>query len=191
MTAVQGPSIDTSVLVRIASGDASAFAQLVAEFQPIVYRWALTLADDPDEADDVVQETFLNAYRKIERYDESGSVAAWLYAIARRTAGQRRRVIKRRRNLLSRDSAAANDVYLTDPGARVDRERALSLVRQSLSALPRKQREVFDLVDLQGLTPAEAAELTGAKSVTVRANLFKARAAIRSRILSQHPLYDA
>lgn len=177
--------------MRVAGGDASAFAQLVSEFQPLVYRWALTLAADPDDADDLLQETFLAAYRKLGSYDGSGPFANWLYAIARRTAGQRRRLITRRRKILDYNSAGSNDVYLTDPGARVDRGRALALIRESLSSLPRKQREVFDLVDLQGLTPAEAGELTGTKAVTVRAHLFKARAAIRSRILSQHPLYDA
>jgi DNA-directed RNA polymerase specialized sigma24 family protein len=55
--------------------------------------------------------------------------------------------------------------------------------------LPLRQREVFDLVDLQGLSPGEAAERTGLKPVSVRASLFKARQAIRSAILATHPAY--
>ena len=53
----------------------------------------------------------------------------------------------------------------------------------------RRQREIFDLVDLQGLSPAEAAERTGMKPVSVRANLFKARKAIRESLLATHPSY--
>jgi DNA-directed RNA polymerase specialized sigma24 family protein len=52
-----------------------------------------------------------------------------------------------------------------------------------------RQREVFDLIDLQGLTPAEVAARTGMKPVSVRANLFKARSAIRARFLATHPSY--
>lgn len=190
MTAIQGPSIDAALLDRITRGDGSAFEQFVREYQALMHRWALSLAEDPDDADDLVQEAFLVAFRKLHSFDGRGPFTAWLYAITRRTAAQRRRLIGRRKKIAAYNSARA-DVYLTDPGARVDRARALALIREAFKTLPRKQREAFDLVDLQGLTPAEAAELTGAKAVTVRANLFKARAAIRSRILSQHPFYDA
>jgi RNA polymerase sigma-70 factor (ECF subfamily) len=55
--------------------------------------------------------------------------------------------------------------------------------------LPARQREIFDLVDLQGLSPAEAAERTGRKAVSVRASLFKARSAIRAKFLATHPSY--
>ncbi|MBA3646071.1 MAG: sigma-70 family RNA polymerase sigma factor [Gemmatimonadaceae bacterium] len=191
MTAAEGPSTDLSALTRIAHGDAAAFAQLVAEYQPLVYRWALTLAADPDDADDVVQETFVTVHRKLECFDESGPFIAWLYAITRRSVAQRWRVSTRRKKLLEANTDMTRDVYVTDPGARVDRSRAIALIRESFKLLPQKQREAFDLVDLQGHTPAEAAELTGAKAVTIRAHLFKARSAIRARILSQHPLYDA
>ena len=56
--------------------------------------------------------------------------------------------------------------------------------------LPPRQREIFDLVDLQGLSPSEAAERTGMKPVSIRANLFKARKAIRESLLATHPSYS-
>jgi RNA polymerase sigma-70 factor (ECF subfamily) len=78
-------------------------------------------------------------------------------------------------------------VYNTDPGARVDRERMTTFIRHFFRELPARQREVFDLVDLQGHDPAEVAEMIGLKAGTVRANLFKARASIRAHILELHP----
>jgi RNA polymerase sigma-70 factor (ECF subfamily) len=81
------------------------------------------------------------------------------------------------------------DVYTTDPGARVDRQRAAVVINELFAELPQRQREIFDLIDLQGLSPAEAAVRTGMKPVSVRANLFKARKAIRESLLATHPAY--
>jgi RNA polymerase sigma factor (sigma-70 family) len=63
------------------------------------------------------------------------------------------------------------------------------VILELFAELPQRQREIFDLVDLQGLSPAEAADRTGMKAVSVRASLFKARKTIRARILASHPSY--
>lgn len=181
---------DSRNIARTLAGEAEGFAALVSDYQQIVYRWALSLAADPDDADDVVQETFVIAYRKLATYDGSGAFSSWLYTIARRAARQRRRSTARRRALLERSAGWPDPVYLTDPGARVDRAAAMDLIRECFRGLPRKQREIFDLVDIQGLTPSEAAQLTKTKATTVRAHLFKARASIRAKILSSHPSYE-
>ena len=178
-------------LVSLASaGDDSAFATLVTRYHPAVFRWSLTFAWDPDEAEDIAQEVFVRAHRQLSQYRSDGSVEAWLYSITRRTASQMRRIHKRRKRLaLSPAARPARDVYTTDPGGRVDRERAASVILELFSELPQRQREIFDLVDLQGLSPTEAAARTGMKPVSVRANLFKARASIRAKLLASHPSY--
>ena len=92
--------------------------------------------------------------------------------------------------MLSPAARPERDMYTTDPGGRVDRQRAATVIRELFSDLPRRQREIFDLVDLQGLSPAEVAERTGMRPVSVRANLFKARKAIRDSLLATHPAYS-
>ena len=62
-------------------------------------------------------------------------------------------------------------------------------IRHFFTQLPPRQREVFDLVDLQGHDPVQVADMIGVRAGTVRANLFKARAAIRERILELHPAW--
>jgi RNA polymerase sigma-70 factor (ECF subfamily) len=178
-------------LVSLASaGDDSAFTTLVTRYHPAVFRWSLTFAWDSDEAEDIAQEVFVRAHRQLSQYRSDGSLEAWLYAITRRAASQRRRTHKRRKRLaLSPAARPLRDVYTTDPGGRVDRERAANVILELFSELPQRQREIFDLVDLQGLSPAEAAARTGMKPVSVRANLFKARSAIRAKILATHPSY--
>jgi RNA polymerase sigma-70 factor (ECF subfamily) len=74
-----------------------------------------------------------------------------------------------------------------DPGDLADRSDLIGVVRTFFRELPPRQREVFDLGDLQGLPSVEIAERLGIEPVSVRAHLFKARRALRKRILEHHP----
>lgn len=133
----------------------------------------------------------MRAHRRLADYRSDGSLDAWLYRITRRTATQLRRTRRRRGRLVMSPAAQPQrDVYTTDPGARVDRQRAAEVIHHLFTGLPPRQREIFDLVDLQGLSPAEAAERTGMKPVSVRTNLFKARKTIRDGLLATHPAYS-
>src|SRR5258706_575484 len=125
---------------RAPSGDDSAFTSLVRRFHPAVFRWALMLASDPDEAEDITQEVFGRTYRQLDQYRSDGPLDAWLYRMTRRAATQMRRTCKRRSRLaLSPAAQPLRDVYTTDPGGRVDRERAATLIRERFSTLSRRQ----------------------------------------------------
>jgi len=183
-------ALDAQLASLASAGDDAAFTTLVTRFQPAVFRWALIFARDPDEAEDITQEVFVRTHRQIGDYRSDGPLEAWLYRITRRAATQMRRKRGRRGRLaLTPAARPAREVYTTDPGGRVDRERAATVIRELFAALLQRQREVFDLVDLHGLSPAEVAERTGMKPVSVRAKLFKARKAIRDNLLATHPAY--
>lgn len=171
------------VVARTRGGDHSAFSALVSAYQPRVFRWAFALTGDQDEAEDVTQEVFVRVYRKLAGFRGEGPLDAWIYRITRRIA------LRSRRPLPRTFEDSADDVYTTDPGSRVDRQRAFDLIRTIAATLPMRQREVFLLCDLEGRTPIEAAAILELKDVSVRASLFKARATIRRRILATHPCY--
>jgi RNA polymerase sigma factor (sigma-70 family) len=183
-------ALDVQLVSLASAGDDAAFTTLVRRYHPAVFRWSLIFSRDADEAEDLAQEVFVRAHRNLSHYRSDGPLEAWLYAITRRAAIQSRRTRKRRKRLaLSPSAVPQRQIYTTDPGGRVDRQRAASLIQELFAELPSRQREIFDLVDLQGLSPAEAAERTGMKPVSVRASLFKARSAIRARFLATHPSY--
>ncbi|HEU4632185.1 MAG TPA: RNA polymerase sigma factor [Gemmatimonadaceae bacterium] len=188
-SAVAPPDVAPWELVaRAAAGDTPAFTALVAALHPTVHRWALVFAADPDEADDIVQDAFVQMYRHLARYQRGAPLEAWLYRIVRRAAGQRRRATHRRRRLAASARARPErDVYVTDPGARVDRQWVSARIRAFFGDLPARQREIFDLVDLQGFEPSEVARMIGMNAATVRTNLFKARAAVRAHLIARHP----
>lgn len=184
MTGLSLPTFTLSDLVaRTRDGDARAFVDLVTQYQPLVFRWAVALSGDKDEAEDITQEVFVRVHRKLADFRGDGPFEGWLYRIARRVA------LRSRHALPPAVVGTDDNMYETDPGARVDRQRAVALIRTIARALPERQREVFVLCDLEGRTPAEAAELLDMKDVSVRASLFKARATIRRTVLATHPGY--
>jgi RNA polymerase sigma-70 factor (ECF subfamily) len=183
MTSLPVSMADASDLItRTREGDERAFTALVSAYQPRVFRWALALSGDRDDAEDITQEVFVRVYRKLAGFRGDGSFDAWLYRITRRVA---MRGARARRSVATGES----NVYVTDPGARVDRQRAFSVVQSIAATLPMRQREVFVLCDLEGRMSTEAAAILDMKEVSVRASLFKARAAVRRRILATHPCY--
>ncbi|MEO8576788.1 MAG: RNA polymerase sigma factor [Gemmatimonadales bacterium] len=174
---------------RAGGGDIGAFTDLVVAMHPQVFRWALTFARDSDDADEIAQETFVLMHRKLSQYRGDSAVEGWVYGIVRNVALQRKRTKRRRAWLTDAALPGLDNVYNTDPGARVDRQRLAAYIRHFFGGLPPRQREVFDLVDLQGYDPVEVAEIIGMKPSTVRANLFKARASIRAHLLAVHPAW--
>jgi RNA polymerase sigma-70 factor, ECF subfamily len=176
------------LLARWRAGDRTALDLLLARIHPVLYRWALANATDVDDADDIAQQALVAVYRKIGQFRSEAPLAVWLYRLTTRTAAQRRRTFTRRKVLDARVHAdVARRAYETDPGGRVDRDRLTALVRQCYDRLPPQQRAALSLVDLEGYTPAEAAELMELAPVTLRANLFKARSSVRRQIFALSP----
>jgi RNA polymerase sigma-70 factor (ECF subfamily) len=176
------------LLDRLRAGDRSALDPLLTQIHPVLYRWALANATDTDDADDIAQQALVAVYRKVGQFRGESPFAVWLYRLTTRTAAERRRTRARRRALDVRAEAhVTRRVYETDPGGRVDRDRLTALVRECYDRLPPQQRAALSLVDLEGYTPAEAAELMELAPGTLRANLFKARTSVRRQVFASSP----
>jgi RNA polymerase sigma-70 factor (ECF subfamily) len=177
-----------SLVEQTRNGDERAFTQLVRRVQPRVHRWVLSYAMSADEADDIVQEVFVLVLERLDQYRGEGSFQPWLYRVATRAAGRANRKMRRRAALRAGPRAIPDRlVYETDPGGRVDRDRLTAMIREFWQELPERQRVVVDLVDLQGHSPNEAAEMLELNQSTLRANLFKGRQTLRSRLLARFP----
>lgn len=174
------------------SGDAAAMDALLRAVHATVRRWALVATGSADGADEVTQETLIRVFRHLRTFRGGSRFTTWLYRIVGRAAHDWRR----RRGRMPRpvpDAAERLDRQAevaprgSDPGEALDRRRTLELVARFLGELPPRQREVFDLVELQGLSGPEVAERLGVAPATVRVLLLKARRGIRRRILEQSP----
>lgn len=173
-----------AVLARGGDADAEgALDALVRAAAPRVRRWALVQTGDPDTADDVTQEVLIQMVASLDSLRQPERIEPWLYKATRNAAVSLFRRARRRGEVHPLD---AEKLVSAAPGPEESRagtelKRLLvSLFRQ----LPRRQREVFDLCELQGMTAARTAELLGIRPATVRVNLFKARTALRRRLIA-------
>jgi RNA polymerase sigma factor (sigma-70 family) len=179
-----------SALIRGAkAGDEAAFEGLVRRHYEQIYRWALVRTGDRDEADDVTQETLVRLHRHLAGFDGRSAFSTWLYQVTRSAAADLHRKRTRRERLTSAVKHEALPVA-TDPRdeeEKTDDRRASELVKTFLEKLSERQREIFDLVDLQGFSTIEVSAMLEMEPVTVRSHLFRARTSIRKKILESHP----
>jgi RNA polymerase sigma-70 factor (ECF subfamily) len=181
--------IGPDLVARARDGDPEALRALVSHALPVVRRWALVRTGDPTEADDLTQDVLVQVIQRLDAYGGTARFTTWLYSVTRNAAADRfRRQARRRR--LEDDPRAPSELAPDAPAAPddlADRSTVRAIVGAFFRELPPRQREVFDLADLQGLTSVEIAERLGIEPVSVRAHLFKARRTLRSRIMESHP----
>lgn len=170
------------------AGNREALEEILRRAHAVVHRWALVATGDPDDAEDVTQEVLVRLYRAIRRYRGRSRFSTWLYQVTRNAALDHRRGEARR--LARRAPVEAADRHRESPeDQRLDRiasGRISATVRRFLGHLPARQRQVFDLVDLQDVAQTEAAEMLGMSPATVRVHLFKARRALREHLTEHH-----
>lgn len=163
-----------------------AFATYVLPEIDVLLRVAHSLVPRPADAEDLVQDTLVRAFRSIEGFD-GRHPRAWLLTIMRNT--QLNRTRRQRPELL--DDPDAADAMGTagegpSPEALVLGEMFDTAVIDALSALPARSRQIVELVDVNGLSYAEAAEVAGVPVGTVMSRLHRARAGIRRHLADAH-----
>ena len=172
---------------RARAGEKEALGRLAGHLRPVVCRWALVMTADPDDAEDVAQFVVMKMLTSIKSFNGRSSVTSWLYGITRNASLDHQRGKRRDQRLAEKlgQLAQAQTPRLEDPLDKLEMKRTLRLIRTLLSELPMRQREVFDLVELQGLKPIEAADLLEMNPNTLRVHLLRARRAMRKEMLFQ------
>lgn len=161
---------------RIESDWSGDFDQIVSEHHRKVYGVVLGVVSDPDLAADVVQETFLRAWRGIARFRGDSSLATWLHRIAVNTAltARRRAAGRNSRAAELREDLAADATCDVDPEKRgevLDLRRSL---QAALDTLPDGQRAVVVLKDIEGWSHAEIATRLGITESAAKVRLHRA-----------------
>ncbi|MBN1836006.1 MAG: sigma-70 family RNA polymerase sigma factor [Spirochaetales bacterium] len=169
---------DLLAVQRTLNGDPRAFGGIVQRHTPSVYTLALRMLDDPEEAEEAVQEIFLKAYRHLGRFQIQRRLHPWLYTIAINHLRGVLRKRRRRRAPAERDVDSLADPRsdgASDPQAAAVRAEGERLAAAALGELRREYREVFVLRQVQGLSVREVAEILGIPEGTVKTNLHRAR----------------
>ena len=168
-------------------GERGAREKLAGALRPLVCRWALVMTGDPDDAEDVAQVVVMKALSSLASFDGRSRVTSWVYRITRNASLDHQREKRQAQRLAEKAEwlAEAQAPELEDPLDDIEMKRTLRLIRTLVTELPMAQREVFDLVDLQGLRPAEAARLLEMNPNTLRVHLLRARRRMRKEMLAR------
>ncbi len=177
-------------LEALHAGDSQEFARLVDAYSGKIYRLAIKMLNQQQDAEDVLQETFLKAYRGIKSFDGRSKISTWLFRIATNEALM---VIRRKHpDIVSIDEPVETDEGEQEPLQIIDwcclpEEELLSEeTKEKLDAavqkLPERLRVVFLLRDINDLSTHETAEILGLTDTAVKTRLSRARLRLREEL---------
>ena len=178
-------SDDRALVAQSIDGDSAAFSQLLRRHDDKMRGVVWRLVDSRDEMDDILQDAYLKAWRGLARFRGDAAFSSWLYRIVYTTALDHRKTQTRRRIVPFEADAVG---VVDDAANRIVDSFAL---QQALAELPPDQLAVVALVDGQGESYDEVAELLGISPGTVGSRLSRARAQLRSRLRSHDSSGDA
>jgi RNA polymerase sigma-70 factor (ECF subfamily) len=174
-------------LNALREGDRAEFARLVEQYSPMIYRLGLKMLNNPQDAEDILQETFIKAYKHINKFDGRSSVSTWLYRIATNEALMSLR--KKRPDTVSFDVPSIYESEPQEPLQIIDwccmpEEEYLTAesrlrLDQAAERLPESLRIVFVLRDIEGLSTRETAEVLNISETAVKTRLSRARLRLR------------
>jgi RNA polymerase sigma-70 factor, ECF subfamily len=179
---------DPKFLEALRQGHRQAFAELVDATSQQIYRLALKMLGDPQDAEDVLQETYLKAFRSLPAFEGRSSLTTWLYRIA---VNESLMMIRKRRPQVSIDETR-EDGEETEPKEIVDwcclpehelvSTEAKRFLDQSIARLSPALRAVFVLRDVEGLSIRDTAEALNITEMTVKTRLLRARLKLRNEL---------
>ena len=188
--------IETLLIDELREGDMTALAILVEKYKRLVYRVAIQITKNHEDANDVMQDTFLKVYESIHSFRKDAAFETWLYRIVVNHATNLVKRRERRRELplsstsemeihpdLRRTADLANNPHLN-----LEKKERQRWVTQAINSLPLKQRTVVILHEFEGLTHPEIASILNCSEGTVRSRLHYARHKLKDLL---RPYVDA
>jgi RNA polymerase sigma-70 factor, ECF subfamily len=186
----QDASPDQEAIARVLSGDYNAFETLVEKYAGRIYRHLRKMVKDNQHAEDLLQETFLSAYRGLPRYEGDSSFSTWLFRIATNNA-----LMFLRKNHVDTveydDHVAGNAAvgsgqvspeFLTTPLEILLSQEGRRKIEQAIDHLPVIYRSVIVLRDVEGFSLKEVADILDSSVAAIKSRLHRARNSVREEL---------
>ena len=168
------------------NGDGAAFQAIYEYFAPRIYNFLFRLLGSRDEAEDVAQQTFLNALRQLRTLRDAGQVESWIYRIARNEVYLRYR--RKKAVSLDDEEVEIDTGKLEESRLHANPEKLLlnvelgSVIQSVLNSLPAKLREVFVLAVIQGFSYQDIAGIVGRSLLSVKTDIYRARLLVKEEL---------
>jgi RNA polymerase sigma-70 factor, ECF subfamily len=191
LTVSGGPTIDESALVlQTREGDTRAFGTLVRKYEGKIFRLAQHITQNREDAEDVLQETFLKAYEHLDQFQGNSKFYTWIVRIAVNQALMKLRKRKTDKTVSidetidTGEDTVAREIAAWDenPEQRYSREELNSILSSAIDSLAAPYRAVFVLRDMENLSTEETAEALDLSVPAVKSRLLRARLQLRDKL---------
>jgi RNA polymerase sigma-70 factor, ECF subfamily len=179
---------DFLLVARVLAGDRRAFEPLVRKHERRVFRVALAVLGNAEDAEEAMQDSFVKAFRHLDQFRREARFSTWLTRIAVNTAIEKRSTRKNYVPLVEAETAEAPvtpkrfEPWRSNPEELYGKQELHHMVEQAIQSLPEIYREVFILRDVEGLKAGEAAEVLGIKVAALKSRLLRARMLMRETL---------
>lgn len=177
---------DEELVRRSKEDDERAFGELVSRYESKVYSLALRMVRNPEDAEDVLQDTFLRAYRGIKSFQGASTFSTWIYRITANSALMRLRKKQLPTVSIEDQEERETPVNIADwtpgPVEQLMTKELQSEMDEAIEALPPEFRQVFILRDIEERSNAEVAEILDLSVAAVKSRLHRARLKVRNRL---------
>jgi RNA polymerase sigma-70 factor, ECF subfamily len=179
---------DFLLVARVLGGDRRAFEPLVRKHERRVFRVALAVLGNVEDAEEAMQDSFVKAFRHLDQFRKEARFSTWLTRIAVNTAVEKRNTRKNYVPLVEAETAEGPvtpkrfEPWRSNPEELYGKQELHQMVEQAIQSLPEIYREVFVLRDVEGLKAEEAAEVLGIKVPALKSRLLRARMLMRETL---------
>jgi RNA polymerase sigma-70 factor (ECF subfamily) len=176
--------IDLGLIEQCRGGNFNNFRKLVEATSPFAYSVAFRMLGNDEQSKDVVQETMVTVWQKLKKIKSAEVYKTWIYRIVVNKCYDQLRKRKKNMEIIMDDKAWAliSNTVTLESGTSLENSEISAIITLLTDQLSSKQKAVFVLSDLEGLTQDEIAEITGIGKSSVKANLCLARKSISEKI---------
>jgi len=192
VTAIATDMTDHNLVTQFKEGSMEAMEAIVDRYENRIFNFGLKMCGQFQDAEDITQDTFLNAFRYLNNFREETKLKNWLFKIAATACIRKRRKKKCEPDReLSLDSFMNKDgIHETydipdwsdDPSDKVIQAEMNTVINDSIKTLPHKYKLVFNLREIEGFSTKETADILNISVVSVKTRLHRARLALREKI---------
>lgn len=183
---------DIELVTSIQAGDHERYSELIQRYEPVLYNFGLKLCGDTHDAEDLVQDTFLNVFKYLKNFRYETKFKNWLYRIATSVC-----IKKRRKSKYAPDRELSLDEFLPQDEAAVESEVPLwaavpleqllneelgNTLKDAILGLPEKYRVVLVLRDIEGFSTEESAQILNLTPANIKVRLHRARLFLKDKL---------